>query len=688
MKLTLKWLQRHIKFHETDLRKLLYEIEVECIKHGMELDGIQLINPILQVHVLKVEDIPGMKVRKCTVDLVPFEGLIDQPNTVLCGGLNAKCGMYTLMCPLNTTLHNGLKIVERKIKSEVSYGMLMSAAEANVDLPCADGCILDLTDRQSRVHSYEDVVLTLKVPFHRWDLHCVRGIARSLQSLGEFLSLRNTWISDFNWKIPVKNDTSVVMTFGEVHDIVVNEDVGIFMTRIGKESSRELQMLNDFVLLDIGHPIAIYDTRYTKEICVKYNNDNTIGIYNNQEMICEGGIRNIRGYEDDTKNVVIEAGYFHKEHINSLKTDSAYRFWLGIDNEQMTLEYVYNLVGGKKSSIYYGNGIMPLSKVIKLPLGDIYKYTGLSISGEHVIDILSVRKFVCKMSRVSRDESVNDLICVECQCPSWRKDIVLPIDIIEEITRSIGYESIHTNEDKVVISGVNIDSIEQLKMRLCYMGFNEIYKFPFTSRETAVKIQNPINSQESYMRNNLFYGMYENISGNNWSYKMFTYDSVYEKVGDSFVENKYLGILINGKSMRFWNKKSESYTFFDIKQVVESLGIRLTFVNDKLPEFAAYGLTYEEGYIVKVKNSIAEDTYFAQLRVKLGHERCALDVERVYNDVSIKCNKSLNWSKVQEILNGHEFYLFDVFECDDCIKYGITFVGTVPVDKIELLQKY
>ena len=687
MKITLKWLQKHIKFYETDLRKLLNQIEIECIKHGMELDGIQLINPILQVHVLKVDDIPGMKVRKCIVDLSPFEGLISQPNTVLCGGVNARSDMYTLMCPLNTTLHNGLKIVERKIKSEMSYGMLMSASEANVNLPCEEGCILDLTDRQSRIYSYDDVVLAFKVPFHRWDLHCARGIARSLGSLGEFLQLRNTWKSDFNWKIPVKNETSVVMTFGEVRNYIVHEDVSIFMKRIGKDSSKQLQMLNDFVLLDIGHPIAIYDTKYAKEISVRYNKENTIGIYSDREMICEGGIRNIRGYDDNTKDIVIEAGYFHKEHINSLKTDSAYRFWLGIDNEQMTLEYVYNLVEGERSSIYYGNGIMPLSKVIKLPLGDIYKYTGLSISGEHVIDILSARNFTCKMSVVSRDDNVNDLICVECHCPSWRKDIVLPIDIVEEIARSIGYENIKTNETKLSSNGINVDNIEQLKSQLCSIGFNEIYKFPFTSRETSVMIQNPINSHESYMRDQLFYCMYENVSGNSWGHKLFTYDSVYERTGDSFVEERYLGILINGRSTRFWNKKSDNYTFFDIKQVVESLGIKLNLVNNELPDFAIYGLTYDQGYVVKVKNSIAENTYFAQIKVSFNKEVCFMDSDKRYTDVSIRCDKSITWSRISDVLNGYEFYLFDVFEFDDFIKYGITFAGDVPEDKISLLQK-
>ncbi len=139
--------------------------------------------------------------------------------------------------------------------------------------------------------------------------------------------------------------------------------------------------------------------------------------------------------------------------------------------------------------------------------------------------------------------------------------------------------------------------------------------------------------------------------------------------------------------MRFWNKKSENYTFFDIKQVLESLDIKLTLVNDKLPEFAVYGLTYKEGYVVKVKNSIAEDTYFAQVKVNLNCEQWTLDTEKVYYDVSIKCSKSVDWNKVLEVLDGYEFYLFDVFESDDFIKYGITFLGTVPEDKVALLQK-
>lgn len=685
MKITLKWLQKHIKFHETDLKKLLTSIECECIKHGMELDGFELINPILQVQVTNVENIAGMKVRKCTVDLSPFVGLINQPNTVLCGGVNARTGMYTLMCPLNTTLSNGLKIVERKIKNEMSYGMLMSASEANVDLPCENGCILDLEDKTVKVHSYEDVVLNFKVPFHRWDLHCVRGIARALQNIGELISLRNTWKTDFNWKIPVHNETSIVMTFGEVCNVSVIEDVIVFMRRIGKDSAKSLQMLNDFVLLDIGHPIAIYDVKYIDQIYVQYNANKTVAIRNSVELICEGGMRNIRGYDDDTINVVIEAGYFHKENINSLKTDSAYRFWLGIDNEQMVLEYVYNLINGEKSSIYYGNGIMPMSKSIKLPIGDIYKYTGLSISAEHAMDILKSNKFVCKMERISQDDNVNDLICIECQCPSWRKDIVLPIDIVEEITRFIGYDKIKTYEKRIGINEVSIDLVEQVKLQLCAMGLNEIYKFPFTDKVSEIVIQNPINTQESYMRRHLFYGMYDNVNVGDWSNRFFTYDTVYSKKNDEIVEERYLGILINGRSMRFWNESSCVYTFFDLKQVVYSLGLQLTVCNGELPDFAAYGLTYNEGYIVKIKNTIAEDTYFAQIKVISKVSELKVDSEKRYIDVSIRCDKSVDWLRVTEVLKNYDFYLFDVFEGDGFIKYGITFVNIDEVPMSDLL---
>lgn len=671
MKLTLNWIKRHIDFVDLTIEDLLYKIEEAVIKVGMELDEVQFINPLLQVQIKKVINIEGLRVKKCLVNLSSFK-YIDNKEEILCGGTNVQEGMYSLLAPLGTTLKNGMTILERKIRGHSSYGMLLSSYEAGIsEIDDGSGKILNL-NAESKLYSYDDIILDFKPSFNRWDLHNARGIARvlSMAGLGKFKALNLCHSEGVSWNIPIHNSTNVVFTFGRVDGISVRDEVIHLMKIVGKNSRNQLQILNDFVVMDIGHPIAIYDIKYTKEIFIKQKQDNSIVISNDTELICIGGVQNVLGYDEYTQNVVIEAAYFLKKHIKSLKTNSAYMFWLGVDETQMVLAYVYGLINGEKYKIYYGNGLMPASNTIMVNCGDIYKYSNLSISAEKAIKMLESVGFVCELCmQEDVDNRINGLVSIKCICPPWRKDITLSVHIIEDLVRLYGYnEFLNTNIEPVKHISNCINFVDEIKIKMITYGYTEIRSLPFVA-SGDIEILNAISKDKPFLRSDLFNSLFAHTTGNSWQHKYFTYDKVFKNEG----ECDKLGILLKGCSNRDWRYKSQDFTFFDLKEVVENLGISLTpdYKNSNLPSFCSYGLVYKEGYIGKITNHVAENTYYAEFTINPSPNRLTIFNDTVsYYDVNV----SGDFIEILEKYANENFYVFDIYENDGVTKYGLTFL--------------
>lgn len=112
--------------------------------------------------------------------------------------------MYSLFAPIGTTLQNGITLIERNIRGYKSYGMLLSAQEAGIK-DNSEG-ILELNE-ESKIYSYDDIILDFKPSFNRWDLHNVRGIARVLceAQLGELKNLELCHTKDYKFDIPINN---------------------------------------------------------------------------------------------------------------------------------------------------------------------------------------------------------------------------------------------------------------------------------------------------------------------------------------------------------------------------------------------------------------------------------------------------------------------------------------------------
>ena len=107
--------------------------------------------------------------------------------------------------------------------------------------------------------------------------------------------------------------------------------------------------------------------------------------------------------------------------------------------------------------------------------------------------------------------------------------------------------------------------------------------------------------------------------------------------------------------------------------MVENLGIVLTpdYKNSNLPSFCSYGLVYKEGYIGKIINHMAENTYYAEFTISPSSNILTLFNDTVsYYDVNV----SGDFIEILEKYANENFYVFDIYESDGVTKYGLTFL--------------
>lgn len=672
MKTTINWIKRHLDFNESG--EWLDQLEQNIPIFGLELDNKTFINPILSVRVLEVKKI-GNTLSKCQIKLGKIGKQLYNKDiiTVLCGANNLRDNMVSVLAPLGTKI-KGFTIEKRKMMNVESEGMLLSREE--IGLPPVSEGIITMEELGEELFSYEDIILDFSVPTNRWDLHNTRGIARELELVG-LGTLKNLPVENgtYNSEIDIDNQTDVTMSFAEINNIKVRQEVLSLMDLcFGK--SKELQHLNDFVLMDIGHPIHIYDKKYcNKGLKIHYENspkliktlkgdftttNANILISNNEEILCIGGIVGIKGYEENSKNVIIEAGYFRNEHISQVFTNSAKNFYLEIDHNQPTINYILTLLEGDKSAVIWSGKPQPVREPIFLSTHLFFEVCGISYSMEEIIELL--KGYSCELKQRSREDTVNDEFGFLCTPPSWRLDLKTPKLLIQEILRLNKFKLLNTNFSKINYSNLRC-SYDFFKNILISKNFTEVYNFPFVEKESEIKIINSIQSHKPYLRNSLEESLLEQakikLSYGDWGVQIFEFGKIYPS------EKEVLGILIAGKKHRNWYT-SGNFELLDLQKIQGLLGYDLDFESE-----------------IKILNP---SCFYLEIKLNSLKIRKSLEEKNlIYIDFSFKFKEKIEWSKIEnkilEIKEINSLILFDIFED----KYGFTI--TISPENRELVEQ-
>ncbi len=300
--------------------------------------------------------------------------------------------------------------------------------------------------------------------------------------------------------------------------------------------------------------------------------------------------------DSETKNLFLEAGNFFPDLIHktsrklNLRTDASLRFEHGLDvniASQAIDKLAFLIQESAGGKIAKGKIDIYPQKIIdwKIKLNLIYlnKLLGIKIAKQEVIKILESLWLTPK--EFEKDK-------IEVTIPTWRIDLRLPEDLIEEIGRIYGYDKIKPNSPLLSfnVREENREVLWQRKIKniLKESGFNEVYNYSFISKQIGdslgsnlVELENPSSQEFFYLRPNLLINLCKDIKINtgifsqNNSFKFFEIGKVFKEKNGFPIEKKILSAVITTQ---------KNNGFFQLKGIVDTLlkqlGISDIFYDD------------------------------------------------------------------------------------------------------------
>jgi phenylalanyl-tRNA synthetase beta chain len=555
MKFTLTWLQDYL---ETDAT--LEEIVEKLTAIGLEVESVQdIAEQLAGFKVAKVVDAKphpdADKLRVCRVQTG------EEELQIVCGAPNARAGIYVALAPIGITVPtNGMKIKQSKIRGVESCGMMCSSAELGLGEE-ADGIIeLDLTDADigkefAAFSGKDDPVIEIAITPNRGDCLGVYGIARDLAAagLGKLKPLDTKVVSgEFTSPISVaiEDKKECPLFVGRYFKGVKNAESPQWLrTRLEAIGLRPISALVDitnYITYSFGRPLHVYDAkRISGDLTVRrakseeqiealdenaYTLDDSINVVadaNGAQAIAGVIGGQVSGCELDTTEVFLEVALFDAVAVAmagrklDIITDSRYRFERQVD-PQFLLEgaaiatnMILDLCGGQASELVVSGEAPDQKPVVEFDYSEVQKRTGVAIEAAQCQAILESLGFAVDGNSVT--------------VPSWRPDVSIKEDLVEEVVRIYGFESIPSTPLPAAEENVEpvLDGLAKrrgkMRLSLASRGMVEAITWSFMAEESArlfvedhdlLTLKNPISSELSVMRPSLLPNLIEAVNYN------------------------------------------------------------------------------------------------------------------------------------------------------------------------------
>ncbi len=625
MKISFNWLKELIDFNKTpaEISDILRQV-------GIEVANITDLSigwdKIVIADILDVRKHPDAdKLSLCDVN--------DSVNqyTIVCGAPNVCSGKKGVFALTGSVLPTGLKIETRKIRGIESNGMLCSAEELGLELSDTTGGIILLeNDIRTGTLAKEyfgcnDTIFEIEITPNRGDCLSHIGIARELSViLNKKLNLPKINLPEVG---DVKNPIEIKITapefckryFGQVlTGVKVKNSPQRIKNKLrvcGVRPINNIVDITNYVLLETGHPLHAFDynklknktiiVRWAKNgetmLCLdgetRMFNDKTSVIADAERPVALAGI--MGGEEtavsQNTEIVLLESAYFTPFHIRhtrqqlGMNTEASYRFERGVDwnNIEFSAQRVISLLNEQNCV----TNIEPEVDVIatdwknynvKLHLEFVNKLLGLKIDKEIIENILTNIGCVIK----NKDNN-----CYDVEIPSYRNDLLLDVDLVEEIARFNGYSKIPVNTNYFVnaefVEKTEVSNlINQTRDFLKGIGLNEVVNYSFISEkdlenlsikfENLITLSNPVSQEQTILRPFLTTGLLNTLNHNirhqTEDVQIYEIGKTYFTNNDTNVEKLTLGILLTGnKFEQSWLQKTSGIDFYYVKGILSSL---------------------------------------------------------------------------------------------------------------------
>jgi phenylalanyl-tRNA synthetase beta chain len=708
---------------------------------------------------------------KLSVTTVDIGG--SQPLRIVCGAPNVEAGQKVPVATIGTVVFKGsesMEIKKSKIRGELSEGMICAEDELGLG-NSHDGIMVLRQDAKPGTPAADyfkvekDFVFEIGLTPNRIDSGSHFGVARDLAAylnlnagLNEKALLPS--VKEFKpdnysniYEVIVENSIDCPRYTGiTISDVTIKESPDWLKNKLraaGLNPINNVVDITNYVQLEVGQPLHSFDADKIdgEKVIIKNLPDKSkfitldtierdlsrrdLMICNVNEGMCIagvfGGIKS--GVTASTKNIFLESAYFNPVAIrktskrHGLKTDASFRFERGTDPNMTTWALkraamlIKNLANGRISSDIIDVYPNPIKNgIVEVSFSHINRLIGKNIGKPVVKKILTLLDITVKEE--NEDSMVLDI-------PSYRVDVKLEADVIEEILRIYGYNNIevssHVNStlsyqekpdrEKVVNIISDLLSANGFAEIMCN-SLNPSAWYEQSSdfdKEQLVILANPLSSDLNAMRQTLLFGglssVIWNINRQNHDLKFYEFGhcyfyhksgETYPKAGD-YIETTALDLFISGNTNRqSWNCKTNPTDFFNIKADIEMILSRLgvhpesLVTNESDKKYFAESLVYlnknkivaEVGRISKsylVKFDIGQDVYYghidwdALLDLIKKHAISFTELPKypsVKRDLALLLDRGVKFDQVREIAHRteknilHNVSLFDVYESD------------------------
>ena len=704
MKFTIDWLKQHLdtKYNNEKIIDKLTNIGLEVESFESQLSEQ---DEFVIARIVNVEQHPNAdRLSVCDVDIGKEEIV-----KVVCGAPNAKKDLISVYAPPGAIIpENQMKLSVSKIRGVTSYGMLCS--ESELKLSDQSEGITELSSKKYNnqigkkyFKSNSSKVIDLSITPNRADCLGVRGVARDLVAAGagklkKFNENKIKFKGSQKIKVKiVKEKNQGCSTFGSclIKGIKNTESPKWLKDKIlslGQKPISAIVDVTNYIMFDLNRPLHAYDADKINEGIIVRNSkkgesfealdnrkytlqDNMCVISDKSGILGLGGIigGTRSGTELDTKNILLEAAYFNPKSIRktskllNIDTDAKFRFERGIDPDSIeeglvkAATLIQEICGGEVSKLDVQKSETFKKIQIRFPIALFQSITGFKVAEKEIMKILSDLGFVIKKKN-------NDL---NLTTPSWRPDILQPIDIVEEIVRIKGYDQIKTELPEKVRKKPTLNKRQKLshflKRSVASKGYYETVTWSFTDskinqlfkeNKNEVEIINPISSDLNVLRSSIFSNLIIYLKKN--LDRGFKDISLFE-IGPIFNGNKpgqqktALAGLRSGKVSRHnWIEKERLVDVFDAKRdVIQSLieagfDQNKLYINDKAPSYYHPG---KSGSIYLNKNENNPVVYFGEIHPnilkKIDIKTEALVCIEIYLDNIKEMSKKLKDQKNQ-----------------------------------------
>ncbi|MFH1687169.1 MAG: phenylalanine--tRNA ligase subunit beta [bacterium] len=580
------------------------------------------LDKVVVGQVVNLEAVAGAdKIRLATVD-IGTEQL-----SIICGAPNVEAGHKVPVATLGAVLAGDLKIKKVKIRGVESSGMICSERELGISEDHAGIIILDETAVVGRPlveHlDYDDCVMTFEMTPNRPDALSAIGIARDLATLAgvelrrpEFELIESgSPASDF---ISVRiDDPGACPRYAAriIRGVTIGESPWWLKKKLltcGMRPINSLVDITNLVMLECGHPLHAFDLdRFgSSEVVMRRaaqgekfttldGRDHTLTpdvlmITNGKEGVAAGGIMGGLNSEvaSTTTNILLEAAYFDPSTIRkgrrvlNLSTESSYRFERGCDPNG--IDWAINRAASLFASLCGGEVCCGIVDCYPTEL----KPTVVSFRPQRCHDVVGVEYDTERIAEIFKrlGFEIQKSDPWQVSVPTYRPDIGREIDLIEEVVRIQGFDSvpdaIHNTGPLYSRTLAEDQFAHEVRRLLNGVGFDEMMGHGLADGKQAefiapevpiVRLANSISEELNVMRNSLMVSaltvVSHNLSHRVIDLRLFEIGKVYFAGRDNpFVEEPRLSLVVTGCTPAGWREAPRPLDFYDLTGALAILG--------------------------------------------------------------------------------------------------------------------